>query len=335
MSFEYSTNNNRVRAVSEKDINKYLSEIVGEKFFKYRQKWDEVHHHRMVSDFPLYLLLEQQYKCNLKCPMCIIAYPERYDFNTNESFMKDELFYKILSEAENNYCPSISMNNTEEPLLNKKCIERIDAAKEHGFIDIMMNTNATLLNDEWSEKLIDSGLTRLLIGFDGNSKETYEQIRVGKLGNYEKVKNNIETFLNIKKKKKAILPVVRLSFVITDINKHEINDYYNYWMNKVDYIAFQEYVPPPVENPNEKLKKQITKHKKNKVYDCDQPYSRLSIRADGEVNPCCTFWGYYLEVGNVNESSIRAIWKSKNMEKIRKSFENNTDISEVCKSCLS
>jgi radical SAM protein with 4Fe4S-binding SPASM domain len=221
------------------------------------------------------------------------------------------------------------MNNTEEPLLGKgKAIDRIKAAKDHGFIDIMMNTNGVLLNEKISNDIIDSGLTRLLIGFDGNSKETYEKVRVG--ANYDQVKANIEKFLSIRKKRNSKLPLVRLSFVVTEVNKHEVVDFYEYWKDKVDYVAFQDYIVPPVENPDLLT---LENNIKNESFDCDEPWNRLTIRANGDVLPCCSFWGYYLPINNVFKDSIYNIWNGGEINNLRDSFVTQ-QLNDTCKKCL-
>ena len=327
MSFEYKQT--RVLAKSEKSIDDTLSEILGHKFLEYREKWHKVNNSKLRTPFPLYLVIEQRFKCNLKCPMCILAYPDSVSFDTDSSYMSDELFMKIMAEAKKYNCPSISMNNTEEPLLGKgKAIERINVAKENGFIDIMMNTNGVLLNEKISNDIIDSGLTRLLIGFDGNSKETYEKVRVG--ADYDQVKANIEKFLSIRKKRNSKLPLVRLSFVVTEINKHEVVEFYDYWKSKVDYIAFQDYIEPPVENPDMlKLENNI----ENESFDCDEPWNRLTIRANGDVLPCCSFWGYYLPINNVFKDSIYNIWNGGEINNLRDSFTKQ-QLNDTCKKCL-
>ena len=53
----------------------------------------------------------------------------------------------------------------------------------------MINTNATLLEENMNRKLIERGLTRIRIGFDGATADTYEKIRIG--ANFHKVKDNI------------------------------------------------------------------------------------------------------------------------------------------------
>lgn len=325
MEFEYSTND-RVKSISKMDIHEYLGSILGTDFFEYRKQWDYFNKTKEVSDFPLYLVLEQMYKCNLKCSMCIMSYPEKKKYDPKASFMSDELFLKIMKEAQKNNCKSISLNNSEEPLLSKKVIERIKLAREHGFIDIFMNTNATLLTPEISKELINSGLTRLLIGFDGYTKETYEKIRVG--ANFEKVKRNIETFLELRERASAQLPIVRMSFVINEENRNEVDPFKKTWKDKVDYLAMQEYVPPPAEdlklNPEDKI---LDK------YECDQPFNRLTIRSDGSVLPCCSFHGYNLKLGNINEMSIKDIWHSDKLNRVRSSFINNKP-NKVCIKCL-
>ena len=112
MSYEYEKN--RVIAKSEKNIDETLGEIIGSTFIDYRKKWNEINNTKNISKFPLYLVLEQRFKCNLKCPMCVISYPEKVSFDTDSSSMSDELFMQIMREANEYNCPSISMNNKHE-----------------------------------------------------------------------------------------------------------------------------------------------------------------------------------------------------------------------------
>ena len=327
--FEYTTNQNRVRALAKGDINAYLAAVVGPRFAEYRQEWDRANEEREVTDFPLYLVLEQQYRCNLRCPMCIFGQKERL-YKPAAELMSDELFFKIMEEARANGCPSISMNNTEEPLLNKKWLERIEAAREYGFIDIMMNTNATLLDGRTAEKLVDSGLTRLLIGLDGASKETYERVRVG--ADFEVVVGNIRRFLKIRQEKKNSLPAVRLSFVVTDLNRAEADDFVAQWVDEVDYLAIQEYISVPGEGGAEAAAGR--NRPQPEVYDCDQPFNRLTIRPDGQVLPCCSWYGYQMPLGQIGRDSLRDLWHSKAMNKLRDQFRDGS-VNSICRECLS
>lgn len=329
MSFDYTSNYNRVRSIGNRDVNEFLCEVLGPRFRKYREDWDRTNRDRATTEFPLYLVLEQQYRCNLRCPMCLIPYPEKRMFNVPEAVMPDDIFEKVMAEAEQWGCPSISMNNTEEPLLNKKVFERIQRARRAGFVDVFMNTNGVLLDADRAERLIDSGLTRLLIGFDGHTKEVYEKVRKG--ANFEQVKANVERFLEIREKKNSLFPLVRLSFVVSEVNQHELEAFKEYWMGRVDYLAIQEYQMPPVQNPE---LRGVALPGTTTIYDCDQPFNRMIIRPNGDVNPCCSFWAYTLNLGSVREKSVHEIWHSEGFNKIRESFRAGKDLEKTCVNCL-
>ena len=49
-----------------------------------------------------------------------------------------------------------------EPLLNPKLPEIIDYAKSKGVLETIINTNATKLDSEMSEKIINSGLDLMI-----------------------------------------------------------------------------------------------------------------------------------------------------------------------------
>ena len=143
----------------------------------------------------LFLLIETTSHCNLKCPMCIHSIG--YDKVGKRS---DDIFDLVVHNIKDMAIPSVGMNQTNEPLLDKKMFERLDKiCSLDSVVDIMMNTNGTLLNAENSLNILDSGLTKLLIGFDAFTKETYEKVRRGAC--YEQVMQNILTFLELKKRK--------------------------------------------------------------------------------------------------------------------------------------
>ncbi len=64
-----------------------------------------------------------------------------------------------------------------EPLINKKLPDMIRYIREHNFADrIEITTNGSLLSHEMSDRLIEAGLTRLLISVQGISEKKYKEI---------------------------------------------------------------------------------------------------------------------------------------------------------------
>tara|TARA_B100000768_G_scaffold174121_1_gene184073 strand:- start:454 stop:1449 length:996 start_codon:yes stop_codon:yes gene_type:complete len=293
------------------DINKYIEKNHKhpKDFAKYRQEWE-----KLKSNIPLFVLFETTSKCNLRCNMCV----QSVGYEQTER-MQDELFNSTVKEIENLKIPSVSMNQINEPLLDKKIFDKIDiVSKVESVVDIHMNTNAVLLNKKNSEKILSSNLTRLLIGFDGFSKKVFEKAR--ERANYEEVFGNIIKFLELKKKAKKIFPVIRISFVRTSENEHEVEQWFEFWKEKVDYVTIQEFLSPVGDSSKSHL---IAKSSKRLLVDeneiiCTQPSERVTIRGDGDVIPCCSHIGIEMPMGNLKENSLEEIWDNKKFNKLRK-----------------
>lgn len=309
------------------DINCYIAEHhpKKEQFGNYRKQWE----HNKES--LLFLLIETISRCNLKCPMCIhsVGYEHTAD-------MTENLFDRIIKEIKAMRIPSIAMNMTNEPLLDKSIINRIaKIAQVDCVVDILMNTNGVLLNKQNGEKLLDSGLTRLLIGFDAYSKNTYEKVRVG--SNYEKVLHNILDFLELKEKLNKNIPVVRMSFVKTSQNEHEVQEWFDFWKDKVDYVSIQEYLTPVLNDSGLSLVPKNSKRKelKGEAITCKQPFERVTIIGNGDVLPCCSHFSTQMPIGNINNDSLLTIWNGEMVNTLRKYFkEKRWREHPICSKCL-
>lgn len=311
------------------DMNMHLANILGERFFEYRRRWKEASESGKEFDFPLFLVFETMFKCNLRCIMCIHSNrnKQKYAYRGKVSL---GTFRKMMKEASSRYCPSLTFGGTSEPLLDRDLIDMIQCAKESGFIDIMVNTNATLLDAAMSRRLIKSGLTRLRIGFDGLTAATYEKIRRGAI--FEKVKNNIINFMKIREAAGSKLPVVRISCVHLAVNDREVEDFIEFWKPIVDYVSIQMY------RPHEFTKERLQMWPKDKMevkgIMCSQPFERLYIRGNGDIHACCNV-AFGPKVGNISESSIYEIWNSDAMRDLRGALKNGawTKIA-ACRGCL-
>jgi len=83
------------------------------------------------------------------------------------------MYVKMMQEVSTYHCPSMTFAGYCEPLLDARFPEMIALAKRAGMVDIMLNTNATLLTEEIGRKLIKNGVTRLRIGFGGPDKKCF------------------------------------------------------------------------------------------------------------------------------------------------------------------
>jgi MoaA/NifB/PqqE/SkfB family radical SAM enzyme len=101
-------------------------------------------------------------------------------FTSNKDMMgmmELELFKKIIDEAYELGTKAITLTGRGEPTLNPHIEEMLEYCSGK-FIEIKMNTNATVLNERMCHKILKSGLTDLVFSVDSYYKEEFESLRV-------------------------------------------------------------------------------------------------------------------------------------------------------------
>lgn len=316
--------------IHQKTVKLLVSENEKNSYLEYRKLFEEASAFKEIQKFPIHLDIELDNVCNYACTFCPIGQPENKlnSYYKNIKKLDEKKVHQILDEAKLIGVRSIQFNLVNEPLAHKNIFKVLEYANELKFDDIFFVSNGYLLNESNSLKILNSGLKKIMFSLDAFSSETYKQrkLKNSKDAKYEKVINNILNFLEIKKKLKKNFPLVRVSFIVMENNKHEIENFKNFWSNKVDGINFQKLVDYTDSNAVV-----------NPVFDnqCNMPMFRLSIKSDGNVKPCCVGYGEDINVGNVYKESLLSIWNSKFMTNfqdmhLKKEAFNN----EVCKKCL-
>lgn len=320
------------------DINKRLYDIYlvqdpekASRFKSYREAFDRAACLDVEPEFPIHLVIEALYACNYRCPQCFLGISGFKKKFGGQGIMTMEQFKRIVDEAERYQTPSMLLNGVNEPLLDDHLIERMQYARDHGFIDIHLHTNGELLTEELCHQLIESGCTRLMVSLDAFSAETFAKIRVG--GDYAKVLENIEMFLDIRRRKRSDLPVFRVSMVRQKANEHEIKPFVDYWVPRVDYVhlqTYQEIVQIRDYNYYSNVPTEIPY-----IFRCEQPWYANFIRPKGDALPCCSFMNYYLKMGNVFETSIREVWQSAPYREMRALHRRGEyRLNEACRKCV-
>ena len=331
----YTTDGKVKHFSSEDDINTKLGKILGPKFIEYRKLWDKVEKEQIVTEFPLFLHVDLNQECNYKCPHCIIGHKNEVDKYYEGSYLNFDDFKKIVDEGSNYGCPSISPQGNNEPFLIKDIDKYISYAHKKGFIDIMLNNNASAIPEKKAKKILDSGLTRIRFSLDAYTAETYKNVRVGSIA-LDRVKKNIESFLNLKEKGNYKLPVTGVSFCKLKQNEDELDDFIEYWKHKVDIVSVQKFVPPTTNK--EKYKKYYASDQYNELpldsFKCVQPFQRMMFRNEF-MYPCCVSFNNDLKLGSIKDLSIHEAWHSKKMNEIREIHKSGEYYkNKTCKDCV-
>jgi len=286
------------------------SENLWSEYLTFRYKFNNFPIKRIVSDFPLYVLIEPVSACNLRCIMC---FQIDETFSGNKNFMGKmniSLFKKIIDECETGGTKAITLASRGEPTLHPQLGEMLEYCAGK-FLELKLNTNATKLTEKISHQILKSEVTDLVYSIDSYTKKEYESIRVQ--GVFEDVLNNIKRFKEIKKQYPDSKCATRISGVKVD-PKQNPQKFKDFWQQYVDHVVMVEMEPKwdTYNNPVELAGKN----------PCQILWERMYVWYDGICNPCDADYKSALSVGSVNNSTIKEIWNSPKYKEIREFHSN-------------
>jgi MoaA/NifB/PqqE/SkfB family radical SAM enzyme len=119
---------------------------------------------------PQVVFIEVTNRCNLLCETCPRTYFDREPLKslTYTEFVQIAEQFPAMRRA--------SLHGIGEPLLNKELPRIIKYLKERA-IEVIINSNGTLLTPTWQQDLVASGLDEYRCSIDGAEAETYARIR--------------------------------------------------------------------------------------------------------------------------------------------------------------
>ncbi len=292
-------------------------------YWEYRRKWQEYPKTGTVPEFPLCLDIETTNVCNLDCVMCPrTVYIARGTYGPI-GMMDFDTYRRIIDEGAKHGLPSVKLQYLGEPLAHPDVAKQIKYAKDAGVLDVMFNTNATLLTEQKAHEILDAGLDAIFFSVDSIYPEKFNRIRLG--ANYDQVLANILRFLEIKKAGGHRKVHTRVSLTVMENDLDELVQFKDFWLQHVDVVGFGVYhdvnadgIETPY-NPN---------------FTCAQPFQRMFIMWDGVCTPCCVDDHRGYRTGNVKQSSVYDIWHGKAYQRMR-DVQLNGKYREIgiCKNC--
>jgi len=288
-------------------------------YLEYRRKWEENPKNHIVERVPIHMDLESTSACNLKCITCFQSFapPPR-------GFMSMELFKKIIDEASQKGLCSIKFNFRGEPLLNPNIPQMVKYAKDHGIIEVMFNSNTTLLTEKVANALIDAGLDKINCSVDACIPEVYEKIRVG--AKFDVVLANIKNLQRIKKERGVTKPIVRVQMVDSPTSHEQVEQYIAFWSEIADQVA----VSDVLDWHDKKLESVVVAED----FVCAKPYQRMSVWFNGQVVICDGNYFGKIIAGDLNTQSVEEVWNGPVMSKIRRyHLEGKSHKVKICAEC--
>ena len=238
--------------------------------------------------------------------------------------MEENLFYKIIDQLYEGGTQAVTFGSRGEPTLHNKIGKFIDYASNK-FLDFKLITNATRLDDELSHRILSSNINLLTFSIDAYDKSTYEEIRLR--SDFDLVFNNIKKFNDLKEKEypKSSL-ITRVSGVKVKNSNQNENEFLKFWKPYVDEVGMK--------SAFERWDTYSNTPHPDFLTPCSFLWERMYIWFNGVVNPCDSDYKSFLTYGNINNNSIKQIWNSDELKKVRKShLENQRSKNYPCDRC--
>ena len=144
--------------ISEHEIDSSWRHGLTREYHEYRERFELAQQRKYSGKYPLATEIEASYYCNLKCPFC----PRSVNENERDiKHMSKDIWKKILEESKSNGLCAMLMDHEAESLMNPEIFKMIREVRDAGVMDVWLHTNANMLTPEMSEKLIDSGITKI------------------------------------------------------------------------------------------------------------------------------------------------------------------------------
>lgn len=314
---------------------------------------------------PIYVNLETNNTCNLKCTMCL-----RNNYSFKEKFLSFEKFKVIYDKINPTH---IGLHGYGEPLLNKDLFQMIKYTAKRS--KVCVTTNGTLL-DKYTDQLINHNTNSIKVSIDAANKTTYKKIRGADY--FDKIINNLKMLQDEKRVRRTKFPIIRFNFVIHQLNFNEITGVIKLAKNleiKTVYfqaLLFQDLIKAlklklkkielsprdmiaQIENGILQSKKNniitnLNEIKKNFPYiwnyykkdnfskennrKCLKPWTSVFISVNGDVKPCDCLGLTNTVMGNIFTQDFNSILNSNNFKRFRTKIKAGKRPHPICKECF-
>ena len=280
------------------------------RYLVHRYRYEVYPQKRVLDEYPPYLQIEPASVCNFRCVFC---------FETDPTFtaksqgymgqMAFDLFRKIIDQAQGNV-EFISLASRGEPLLCKDIIPMLRYT-EGKFLNLKLNTNASLLDEAKCHAILSGGVRTVVFSADAAEEPLYSKLRVN--GDLASVLHNVEQFQKIRQTQYPSVPVITRVSGVQFSDDQSLDSMQRVWGSLVDQVAFVQY------NPWENVYSRPTT---DLVEPCSDLWRRMFVWWDGKINPCDVDYKSTLSVGTFPENTLSALWGSAGYSSLRDSHVN-------------
>jgi MoaA/NifB/PqqE/SkfB family radical SAM enzyme len=185
-----------------------------------------------------------------------------------------------------------------------------------------LTTNGQLLEEHMIGKLLDAGISKIIISIDALDPITYEKLRPGL--EFNRVMRNLQTLVRLRAERDT--PEIVVNLVRSQENEESSDgDVRAFFLaHGVDGVAITPEidVSPPKES-----------NASGDPINCERPYRHLTVHASGELMLCCRDCHSVAgPLGSVLPDPLAA-YNGEAMTAIRRALETGEGMPSICRGC--
>ncbi len=293
----------------------------------------------LIAGLPISIAYEPTTACNLRCPECPSGLRA---FTRPTGMLKMDDFIRTIDQLADTLI-YLTFYFQGEPFLNPDFLEMTRYASQKG-IYTATSTNAHYLKPATCEKIIASGLDRLIISIDGTTQDTYESYRIG--GSLERVIEGTRNIVAAKKKLRSSTPHLIFQFLVVRPNQHQIPQVRKLAkqlgvstvaLKTAQIYDFENGSPliPTIDRYSRyRRNPDGTYSIKNRLENsCWKMWHSCVITWDGKVVPCCFDKDARYTLGDLNHTDFRQVWFSEPYNRFRQMLLLSRKSIDICRNC--
>tara|TARA_Y100000294_G_scaffold51166_1_gene48187 strand:+ start:2381 stop:3430 length:1050 start_codon:yes stop_codon:yes gene_type:complete len=284
---------------------------------------------------PYHIYVEPTNACFLNCVFCV----DKAQKGDKIGYLTSEMWRKIVDAlSEYKILSPINIIGRGEPLMHKSLPEFVEYGN-HKELNCSIITNGVILKKALGEKLIKAGIKKIQFSLHAHSPETYKKLTG--FDYYDRIKKNILDLVEINEKQGKPC-FINVMSVENSMNKHESNDFLEYWSEIVDncFVTPLYSVQGTSKMSEEAMETTFSHHEHTDHPGCVNPWIFMGFRYDGQIIPCpYDFPGKFI-IGNIMDEGfdLMKVWNSENIRALRrcqltKDFSFSRESHYACEKC--
>lgn len=272
-----------------------------------------------IPELPSVYQIEVMSKCNFRCNFCKTGMSgEPY---LGDSAISNDLFYTIL-DRDLSGSSFIELQFRGEPTLNKNLFNYVKALRTKKLF-VGFSTHGNLLHQHHALRAALHS-HYVTISMDAAEKDLYESYRLG--GAWERLIMNIN--LLVHEKGARPFPIIDLQL----IEFEGVEDQVKKLRRLVQEFGWDVLAGKSLRIRTIKDTQASVQHHSTEL--CTNPWYSVSIKANGDVVPCCMAFEDDVELvyGNLHNDSLKTIWNSDKVKQFRL-MHRQDKLPETCQKC--